>query len=142
MLIILRISSSFPSFTLPSHSLPYPLLVWRQMVTSQRSNEIPGGVIRALPNDRSNGLPTPDSKDPYYPILRTPLGTLYFPRWLSKGGAIFAMASVLLVLMCTGVIRTFARVEERNCLAMLVFCSVLWATEVSLERFCGDGKGG
>lgn len=106
--------------------------VWRQMVTSQRSTEISGGVIRALPDPRTHNahLPTPDSKDPYYPVLRTPLGTLYFPRWLSKGGAIFAMATILLLLMCTGTIKTFQRVEERNCLAMLVFCSILWATEV------------
>lgn len=110
-----------------------PTIVWRQMVTSQRSTEIPGGVIRALPDPRSQSahLPSSDSKEAYYPILRTRLGTLYFPRWLSKGGAIFAMASILLLLMCTNTIRTFERVEERNCLAMLVFCSILWASEVS-----------
>lgn len=129
---------------LTHESLTAPFLsssVWRQMVTSQRSTEIPGGVIRARPDPRANAahLPAPDSKDPYYPILRTRFGTLYFPKWLSKGGAIFAMATVLLVLMCTGVIRTFARIEERNCLAMLIFCSILWATEVR-RRPCSYQK--
>jgi phosphate transporter len=38
----------------------------------------------------------------------------------------------LVVLATVVAVQPFARVEESNCLAMLLFCTILWATEVSL----------
>jgi len=44
-------------------------------------------------------------------------------------GMIFMFA--LAVLAAIVIVKPFERVEESNCLAMLLFCTILWATEVS-----------
>ena len=104
--------------------------VWRQMVQQQRNSDLPGGLIRAVPDPRQADF-FHEEKAAYYPFLKTPLGVVYFPRWLSTGGLTLILALGLLLLMVSGAIPTFDRVEERNCCAMLVFCTILWATEVS-----------
>lgn len=61
-------------------------------------------------------------------IIRTPIGTLRIPSWVSRRPLIFILACGVLV----GIIKSqpFDREEETNCLAMLMFCTILWATEV------------
>jgi phosphate transporter len=61
-------------------------------------------------------------------VIRTPIGTLKLPSWISRRPLIFILACSVLV----GIIRAkpFDREEESNCLAMLLFCTILWATEV------------
>lgn len=61
-------------------------------------------------------------------VIRTPIGTLRIPSWISRRPLIFILACGVLV----GIIKSqpFDREEETNCLAMLMFCTILWATEV------------
>lgn len=63
--------------------------------------------------------------------LRTPLGKVRVPDWFSSKGLVFSLACAALLGVVVG--QPFDRVEESNCLAMLVFCTILWATEVSHE---------
>ncbi|CED82330.1 Na /dicarboxylate, Na /tricarboxylate and phosphate transporters [Phaffia rhodozyma] len=90
--------------------------VWRQMVSSQRSGDLAGGYIRAVPDPRAASGH----------LAEKGLGGV---TWLSQGGVIFAGAFLILILLATGTISTFERVEEQNCLAILVFCTILWASE-------------
>lgn len=68
-------------------------------------------------------------------VLKTPIGTLRLPSWISRRPIIFILACSVLC----GIIRLqpFDKEEESNCLAMLIFCTILWATEVgqNLLRF-------
>jgi hypothetical protein len=69
-------------------------------------------------------------------VIRTPIGTLKLPSWISRRPLIFILACSVLV----GIIRAkpFDREEESNCLAMLLFCTILWATEVCVRAPCDD----
>lgn len=62
-----------------------------------------------------------------YNTIRTPIGSLHFPAWLSIKAIIFLFACVTLVTIIR--IQPFEQVAESNCLAMLAFCTILWATE-------------
>jgi hypothetical protein len=68
-------------------------------------------------------------------VIRTPIGTLRIPSWVSRKPLIFILACGVLV----GIMKAqpFDREEESNCLAMLMFCTILWATEVRCSAsFC------
>lgn len=91
--------------------------VWSQMVSGHRE-----GIFRSVTPEFSVGI----SKGK---LVKTPLGKIRVPEWLSAKGVIFALA--VLVLVAIVVVQPMKRVEESNCLAMLVFCTILWATEVS-----------
>jgi phosphate transporter len=92
--------------------------VWSQMVGDRRGQ----GIFRSV---------EPDAELPAFEQpkrgLRTPCGRIAVPKWLKKGGLIFILA----VLSMVGIIlvQPMDHVEESNCLALLVFCTILWATE-------------
>jgi hypothetical protein len=104
------------------------------MVQSQRASD-GAGLLRAVPDPRAatGFLDAELEKGAWKPFFKTPLGTIYLPSWLSKSGCIFAIAVIILIIMTSGAANTFDRIEEQNCLAMLVFCTILWATEVSVR---------
>jgi phosphate transporter len=92
--------------------------VWSQMVSDRRGQ----GIFRSV---------EPDEQVPAFerpkPGIRTPCGRIAFPRWFSKRGFIFliALATMFGIMWA----KPMPRVEETNCLAILVFCTILWATE-------------
>jgi phosphate transporter len=94
--------------------------VWSQMVSGRREQ----GIFRSVePDEHVSAFEHPKGS------IRTPLGRLGLPSWWSAKGAIFVLALVVMVVLVQ--VQPFERVEESNCLAMLVFCTILWATEVS-----------
>jgi len=93
--------------------------VWSQMVSGHRGQ----GIFRSVePELLVTGGETKRS-------FRTPLGRFRVPDWFSAKGLIFGLACGVLAIIVA--VQPFERVEESNCLAMLVFCTILWATEVS-----------
>lgn len=86
--------------------------VWSQMVSGHRSQ----GIFRSV---------EPQAEDTFQ---ASGAGAPMRPGWLSAKAIIFFIA--LVVLVTTVQVQPFRRVEESNCLAMLVFCTILWATEV------------
>lgn len=93
--------------------------VWSQMVSGRREQ----GIFRSVePDEHVSAYETPKGS------IRTPLGRLGLPSWWSAKGAIFVVA--LIVMFVVVQVQPFDRVEESNCLAMLLFCTILWATEV------------
>lgn len=98
--------------------------VWSQMVSGHRGEQ--NGIFRSIsPELESNAY---EDKG----IVHTPLGRFRWPVWLSGKAVIFLFALALML----GVVQyqPFSRVEESNCTAMLLFCTILWATEVGGQQ--------
>ncbi|CEH12739.1 probable pho91-similarity to pho87p and pho90p [Ceraceosorus bombacis] len=100
--------------------------VWREMIGIERRAQ--GATLeRSVMGTQSN-----KGGEEVKPLrLWTPLGYTRLPGWLgvSTLQLIIAFTMLTLLLKAPG-LRFFARVEEQNCLAMLIFCTILWATEV------------
>lgn len=92
--------------------------VWSQMVGDRRGKHI----FRSA--DPEEALPAFQQRKRGF---STPLGRIARPSWISKGGLIFVFAVAVMVAIV--VLQPMDRVEESNCLALLVFCTILWATE-------------
>jgi phosphate transporter len=63
----------------------------------------------------------------------TPVGRIKLPRWCPTwlfSANMAALVVCLAVFAVLIVVPTFKSIEQANCLAMLVFVSLLWATEV------------
>ncbi|KAG7115237.1 putative transporter C3B8.04c like protein [Verticillium longisporum] len=105
--------------------------VWRDMIGMERRAEAaslgrsllgtdPTAITRRLQGDNDD---TPVTKE-----LKTPIGRFAVPSWLAST----AMLQLLLIIAIFFVI-LFAPImespEQQNCLALLVFVSLLWATE-------------
>jgi len=90
--------------------------VWSHMVSGKRDQ----GIFRSV--EQTVDMPSFEGKT----MGRT------WPAWITVRGVILLLATGVLI----GIVQwqPFVRVEESNCLAMLVFCTILWATEVSLVR--------
>ncbi|GMK53595.1 hypothetical protein CspeluHIS016_0101810 [Cutaneotrichosporon spelunceum] len=91
--------------------------VWSQMVGDHRK-----GIFRSV---------EPETELPAFQetkrVLRTPCGPIPLPKWFKKKLIIFLIATLIMVAII--LIQPMGRVEESNCLALLVFCTILWATE-------------
>ena len=61
--------------------------------------------------------------------IDTPVGRVYFPAWLfsSTMVVLVGIIAIFFVLLSVPIME---KTEQQNCLAMLVFVSLLWATEV------------
>ncbi|WOO83830.1 putative transporterc [Vanrija pseudolonga] len=92
--------------------------VWSQMVGDRRGQ----GIFRSVePEEELPAFEQPK------PGIRTPCGRIVFPKFISTRGIIFLIAlGALFGIMWA---QPFDRVEESNCLALLVFCTILWASE-------------
>ena len=63
--------------------------------------------------------------------LNTPIGRYRCPRWLISS-TFFTLVAILVIFIILLVVPIMKKPEQQNCLAMLVFVSLLWATEVGL----------
>ncbi|KAH7160619.1 SPX domain-containing protein [Dactylonectria macrodidyma] len=105
--------------------------VWRDLIGIERRAEAAGlgqsllgqeqsTAIRRLQGDEAKALVTRR--------IRTPFGSITLPPWL-------ASSSLWTLVLCIGVflalllLPLMEKPEQQNCLAMLVFVSMLWATE-------------
>lgn len=115
--------------------------IWREMIGLERKGWSGGGGIGADTggNRSSAAMDKPivmqkemhgDNKDTH---IQTIVGRFRIPRAITKestGGAIAIIAFVAILSS-----NAFDRVEERNCLAILVLASIFWAMEVSCISF-------
>ena len=107
--------------------------VWRDLIGIERRGEAARLGQTLLGNNQtmaSKRLQGDDDKVAATTQFRTPLGRFSMPSWLFS-------SSMLTLLLCVGVFTALLllpimnKPEQQNCLAMLVFVSLLWATEVS-----------
>lgn len=108
--------------------------VWREMIGIERKAQAASmGLGRTLlggDNDPSkHRLQGDEPDDMGTKELDTPIGRYKCPRWLFSS-TFFVLIGILIIFIIMLVVPIMKKPEQQNCLAMLVFVSLLWATEV------------
>lgn len=107
--------------------------VWRDLIGIERRAEAASLGQTLLGTGGKPSKTRLQGDDEQYPdtkFISTPIGRFTCPTWLFSSGMFFLLGSmvVFFALLFTPIME---KPEQQNCLAMLVFVSVLWATEVS-----------
>ena len=108
--------------------------VWREMIGIERKAQAAkmglGRTLLGGDNDPSKGRLQGDEPDDMgLKEIETPIGRYRCPRWLFSS-TFFMLIGILVVFIILLVVPIMKKPEQQNCLAMLVFVSLLWATEV------------
>lgn len=118
--------------------------VWREMIGIERKAHAANMGFKGtlLGDDQAKKQLAGDEEKPSaMREMRTPLGRIAIPRWLF-GARMFTLLALLAIFFILLFVPTFATPEQSNCFAMLVFVSLLWATEVSQRcyrvKLCAD----
>lgn len=112
--------------------------VWREMIGIERKAQAANiGLTQLFGRDGRDSDPNKvrrqgDEVHAQVTELKTPIGNYTCPAWLLSsqfylGVIILAIFAVLLT------VPIMEKPEQQNCLAMVIFVSLLWATEVSLN---------
>ncbi|KAI5457285.1 SPX domain-containing protein [Mariannaea sp. PMI_226] len=105
--------------------------VWRDLIGIERRAEAAGLAQALLGQDRSRAsrrLQGDEAKALPTAHIRTPFGSITLPPWL-------ASSSFWVLIICVAIFFALLSLplmenpEQQNCLAMLVFVSLMWATE-------------
>lgn len=103
--------------------------VWREMIGIERKAQAANIANRrpliAETDPRKQG----DDLKMEMKELSTPLGKYQLPRWMTSSSfyLILVILAIFFVLLFTPIMD---KPEQQNCLALVVFVSLLWATEV------------
>ncbi len=108
--------------------------VWREMIGIERKAQAANmGVRRTLlgaDHNLSKARLQGDEEDEMdTKELVTPVGRLTCPRWLFSS-TFFTLIAIVFIFVVLLVVPIMKERAQQNCLAMLVFVSLLWATEV------------
>jgi len=107
--------------------------VWREMIGIERKAQAANlGIRRTLlggSQDPSHARLQGDREEADTKEIVTPIGRVRCPRWLFSS-TFFALLTILAVFLILLLVPIMKKPEQQNCLAMLVFISLLWATEV------------
>ena len=109
--------------------------VWREMIGIERKAQAANmGLGRTLlGGDNDPKLQGDEDEGGATKELSTPIGKYRCPRWLFSS-TFFTLMGIILVFVILLIVPIMKKPEQQNCLAMLIFVSLLWATEVSIER--------
>jgi hypothetical protein len=107
--------------------------VWREMIGIERKAQAANlGISQTLLGHDSDGRKTRlqgDEADMEIKEVVTPIGRYSCPRWLvSKPFWILIFVIAIFAVLLT--VPIMEKPEQQNCLAMVIFVSLLWATEV------------
>jgi phosphate transporter len=113
--------------------------VWREMIGIERKAQAANmGLRRTLlgaDNDPAKArLQGDDENINGMKELSTPVGRVKCPTWLFSS-TMFTLIGVVGIFFVLLLVPIMDQVEQQNCLAMLVFVSLLWATEVCSPVF-------
>jgi phosphate transporter len=108
--------------------------VWREMIGIERKAQAANmGIRRTLLGAETDPaharLQGDDDVVNDTKELRTPLGRFKYPKWLFSA-TMFTLMGILAIFFALLFVPIMKKPEQQNCLAMLVFVSLLWATEV------------
>ena len=106
--------------------------VWREMIGIERKAQAANFGIRQTLLGGSEGPSKArlqgDALGSDLKELRTPIGRYRVPKWLFSS-SFFALTTILAIFSVLLSVDIMKKPEQQNCLAMLVFVSLLWATE-------------
>ena len=109
--------------------------VWREMIGVERKAQAANmGFRRTLlggdqdPSKAQLQGDEPDQMDTKE--VFTPVGRLTCPRWLFSS-TFFMLVAILAIFIVLLVVPIMEHAVQQNCLALVIFVSLLWATEVS-----------
>ncbi|TVY84271.1 putative transporter [Lachnellula suecica] len=108
--------------------------VWREMIGIERKAQAANmGLRRTLlgpDNDPAKArLQGDDLESDEMKVVSTPVGRFKLPTWLISSTMV-TLVSIIAIFIVLLYIPIMKKEEQQNCLAMLVFVSLLWATEV------------
>lgn len=110
--------------------------VWRDLIGIERRGEA-ARLGQSLLGQDHNFVPKRLQGDEMSKMeakkISTPLGCFTLPSWLVNTSMFTLLLSVVIFLVLL-FIPIMEMPEQQNCLALLVFVSLLWATEVSVIR--------
>lgn len=114
--------------------------VWREMIGIERKAQAANmGLIRTLlgpDNHPAKARLQGDDEETAMKELDTLVGRIWLPTWILSS-TMLVLIIIVAVFFVMLYIPIFQKVEQQNCLAMLVFVSLLWATEVCITDHCG-----
>ncbi|KAI4253985.1 MAG: hypothetical protein LQ352_003369 [Teloschistes flavicans] len=108
--------------------------VWREMIGIERKAQAANmGLRRTLlggDHDPANARLQGDDPDEMgTKEVVTPVGRVRCPNWLLNS-AFFTLLAIIAIFVVLLTVPIMKKPEQQNCLALLVFVSLLWATEV------------
>jgi phosphate transporter len=107
--------------------------VWREMIGVERKAQAANFGIRQTllggTTDPSKARLQGDQDEVSTKEFNTPVGRYRVPGWICSG-TLFALISILTIFIALLLVPVMKKPEQQNCLAMLIFVSLLWATEV------------
>ncbi|KAK5208018.1 low-affinity phosphate transporter [Exophiala xenobiotica] len=107
--------------------------VWREMIGIERKAQAANFGIRQTllggVQDPSKARLQGDRDESDTKEIITPVGRYRCPKWLFSS-SFFALTAVLGIFLVLLLVPIMKKTEQQNCLAMLIFVSLLWATEV------------
>ncbi|KAK6832686.1 hypothetical protein RU639_004362 [Aspergillus parasiticus] len=107
--------------------------VWREMIGIERKAQAANvGIRRTIlggDEDPAAARRQGDEQEITPTEFRTPLGVFHPPQWLCSlsFGTLVLVLAIFVTLLAVPIMD---KPEQQNCLAMLIFVSLLWATEV------------
>jgi phosphate transporter len=106
--------------------------VWREMIGIERKTQAANFGIRQTmlgqDTDPAKGRLVGDDADLAMKEITTPVGKYYCPQWLFAP-TLYTLVAILAVFFVLIFVPIMEQPEQQNCLAMIVFVSLLWATE-------------
>lgn len=108
--------------------------VWREMIGIERKAQAANmGLRRTLlggDNDPANARLQGDEDNAMdTKEVDTPIGKYRCPLWLCSS-TFFTLMGIIIIFVILLMVPIMKKAEQQNCLALLVFVSLLWATEV------------
>ncbi|KAF7597071.1 low-affinity phosphate transporter [Aspergillus hancockii] len=107
--------------------------VWREMIGIERKAQAANvGIRRTIlggDEDPAAARRQGDEQEMASKEFKTPLGVFHPPQWLCSlsFGTLILIVAVFVTLLLVPIME---KPEQQNCLAILIFVSLLWATEV------------
>ncbi|CAJ2510667.1 Uu.00g062920.m01.CDS01 [Anthostomella pinea] len=105
--------------------------VWRDLIGLERRAEAASlgqGLLGAQNDGMKVRLQGDDAPQAPTKKINTPIGRFTVPTWLF-GSTMFTLLGIIAIFLLLLFIPIMERPEQQNCLALLIFVSLLWATE-------------
>jgi phosphate transporter len=107
--------------------------VWREMIGIERKAQAANlgirGTILGQENDGKRSRLQGDNEDSAMKEVQTPVGRYSCPKFLLSS-TFWVLVMTIAVFLILLMVPIMEEPEQQNCLAMVVFVSLLWATEV------------